>query len=155
MIFALKLYYIFMYVLLSAQTIFYHIAMSKALESNSLDLFVALRKTVDPVIGPKLRFIFISGLLSGGSLLLFPAIHEAPLTMAVYLISLLLLVADLVMALTKSVRLNKLFISEYPGKYMPAKWQALKLEWLHVMLVRGIFNMTGLALLLLLLVLNS
>jgi len=60
-----------------------------------------------------------------------------------------------VMALTKSVRLNKLFTEQYPGSYLPVKWHSLKLQWLQVMLVRGVFNMTGLALLLLLMVLKS
>lgn len=151
----LKFYYLSAYVLLSAQAIFYHLAFSKALEFSPMDLFVSLRKSIDPVIGPKLRFLFLSGILSGIVVLLFPAVHNEPFTMAVFLLSLLLLIADLVIALVKSTRLNRLFTGQYPEGYMAEQWHTLKRQWLQVMLVRGMFNIIGLALLLLLMALKS
>jgi len=152
---ALKFCYLSAYVLISAQTIFYHLAFSKALGANSMDLFVALRKSVDPVIAPKLKFFFLLGALSGIITLLFPEVYHEPYTMVVFIISLLLLIADLVTAVTKSARLNRIFIERYPGGYVPGRWYTLRLQWLHVMLIRGVFNITGLALLLLLMVLKS
>lgn len=144
---AVRLIGMLVYFFLAAQGAFYHIGFGKALFNITAENFVGLRKAVDPAVRTPLKALYLSGLVS---MLVWVAVADKSgglLSYAPVVAALLLLVADLVLALKFSEPINELINS---GLLNTEKAFAnARDEWMKFIFIRGAISVSGFVILLL------
>lgn len=146
MILTLRLLYLLLYIVIASQGIFYFLAVADACQALSLDGFIEFRKAVERVIETPLRFLYYSSVLLAVSILIFQIKNVHSILFYTVLISLGFLLADVVLALTKSVPLNVL-IRNYTPFSNPLEYEAIRTQWLFYIKVRGAIAISGLVIL--------
>lgn len=145
-VFTLKTIYLFLYIFIASQGMFYMIGISRALRTISLPAFLEQRKAVDAVIGDPLRFLYFSAIGIGLITLILAFKHPKSALFISVLLSFLFLIADLYLAISRSIPLNDI-INHYPSNKFP-NIEAVRKDWLDVITYRGLTTITGLLFLL-------
>lgn len=101
-----------LYFFVAAQGAFYHVGFGKALFNISPESFIELRKAVDPQVRGKLKALYLSALATMFVLLILSMNSGGLLSYGPMLVAFLLLLADLVLIVMRSERVNELINSD-------------------------------------------
>jgi len=141
----LRLFQLFITIILASQGIFYILALAEAFKNISVPTFAETRKAIDLVIADRLRFLYYAHLLAGVIILVSCRDNIRGAIFITTLIATVLVLADVILAIKGSVPINNSF-QTYPD--MNADWRALQLTWLKLIVIRGTCTITALAALL-------
>lgn len=142
----LRTLYLLLYLFIASQGMFYLIGINKALLNISISAFIEQRKSIDAVIGDPLRLLYFSSMGIAILLLFFTFRNPGSIVFITVLLSLLCILADVTLALTKSIPLNEI-MNNYPSDQDP-DMQLLRTEWLSYISLRGSIAIIGLFILL-------
>lgn len=146
MILALRVLYLLIYIILASQGIFYFLAVSDACQILPLDAFIEFRKAVERVIEMPLKILYFSSILLALSILVCQIKNVHSVLFYTVLISLGFLLADVVLAVTRSMPLNAL-IREYTPFSNQSLYEGIRTKWLFYIKIRGMLSVSGLLIL--------
>lgn len=147
MILTLRVLYLLAYIVIASQGIFYFIAVADACYALPLEGFIEFRKAVERVIETPLRFLYYSSVLLAVSILISQIRSFHSILFYSVLISLGFLLADVVLAITKSMPLNVL-IRTYNSSSDQLLYEFIRAQWLFYIKMRGLLAISGLLILL-------
>jgi hypothetical protein len=142
----LRTLYLLLYLFIASQGMFYLIGINKALLNISISAFIEQRKSIDAAIGDPLRFLYFSSIGIAILLLFFTFRTPGSVIFITVLLSLLCILADVSLAVKKSMPLNEI-INNYPSNQDP-DMQIIRTEWLSYINLRGSIAIIGLFILL-------
>lgn len=145
-IYALRTSYLFLYLFIASQGMFYLLGINRALLNISISAFVEQRKAIDAVIGDPLRFLYFGSMALGLVILALNIKNPASISFITVLLSLICIFGDVSLAIQKSIPLNAI-INDYPSNNYP-DIQTLRNEWLSWISIRGAIAIAGLFILL-------
>lgn len=145
-IYTLRTLYLLLYLFIASQGMFYLIGINKALHTISISAFIEQRKSIDAVIGNPLRFLYFSSMGVAILILALTVKNPKSITFITVLLSFICIVADLTLAINKSIPLNEI-INNYPAN-SNTNIQSVRNEWLAYINYRGAIAITGLFILL-------
>lgn len=134
--------YLASYVIISSQLIYYLLVMSDALKLISIDNFMELRKTIDPIFKKRLSFVYYACLSLNIVLLVMRRGDLFSISYAALIVAFLCLVADLLIAIKGNIPVNN-HITNYVSGSIEYNWHALRKDWLNYITWRGIANFIG------------
>jgi magnesium-transporting ATPase (P-type) len=146
MIVTLRVLYLLLYIVLASQGIFYFLAVADACQTLPLDAFIEFRKAVERVIEMPLKCLYCSSILLALSILICQIKNVHSVLFYTVLISLGFLLADVVLAVTRSMPLNAL-IREYTPFSNQHSYEAIRSQWLFYINMRGMLSVSGLLIL--------
>lgn len=136
-----------LYFFLASQGAFYRVGFGKALFDISPEDFIALRKAVDLRVRVPLKALYLSSMAIMLSWLVLAVNSGGLLTYGPVLVALMLLVADMILALKCSEPVNELINSDLLNTrqgYLNARD-----KWMKYINIRGLLAITGFLVLLL------
>lgn len=142
----LRTLYLLLYLFIASQGMFYLIGINKALLNISISAFIEQRKSIDAAIGDPLRILYFSSIGIAILLLFFTFRTPGSVIFITVLLSLLCILADVSLAVKKSIPLNEI-INNYPSNQDP-DMQIVRTEWLSYINLRGSIAIIGLFILL-------
>ena len=134
--------YLFSYVIISSQLIYYLLVMSDALKLISIDNFMELRQAIDPIFKKRLSFVYYACLGLNMVLLVMRRGDLFSISYAALIVAFLCLVADLLIAVKGNIPVNNHIANYFRGS-IEYNWQALRKDWLNYITWRGIANFIG------------
>jgi hypothetical protein len=141
----LRLFQLFVTILIASQGIFYMLALAEAMKTISVPTFAETRKAIDFVITNRLRFLYYSCLLAGIVILFLSKEDMTGKVFICTLIATLLILVDVLMALKGSIPINNAF-QHYPNGNV--NWSELQMRWLRLIVIRGVLSAIALGALL-------
>ncbi len=138
----LKLLQMLVYLAITSQLLFYLLILSDSLKYISLANFIELRKVVDGMMETRFRIIYYSGLILTLAVVILAARKPGSMFFITSSIALVCLIIDVTIAMKGNIPINAL-INSYTNENNDHDWQALRLEWLRLINIRGIFAVTG------------
>jgi hypothetical protein len=142
----LRTLYLLLYLFIASQGMFYLIGINKALLNISISAFIEQRKSIDAAIGDPLRLLYFSSIGIAILLLSFTFRTPSSIIFITVLLSLLCILADVSLAVKKSIPLNEI-INNYPSN-QDRDMQILRAEWVSYINLRGSIAIMGLFILL-------
>src|SRR5690606_37311414 len=124
----LRTLYLLLYLFIASQGMFYLIGINKALFNISISAFIEQSKSIDAAIGDPLRILYFSSIGIAILLLFFTFRTPGSVIFITVLLSLLCILADVSLAVKKSIPLNEI-INNYPSNQDP-DMQIVRTEWL-------------------------
>ncbi|WP_192821107.1 hypothetical protein [Rufibacter sp. LB8] len=142
-LYLLRVALLLLFIVLSAQGIFYLFAVKEAFTIISIEAFIEQRKAVDLIIGSRLKVIYFLALLLVLVVLALASKNYGSLVFITTAISCVCLLTDMGFALKISVPLNQLMATFNPDNQQ-VDWESLRVEWLFYIAVRGWIMIVGL-----------
>ena len=143
MILTLRVLYLLVYIVIASQGIFYFLAVAEACQLMPLEGFIEFRKAVESSIETPLRILYSSAVFIAVMLLLFQIRHFNAVVFYTTMLSLSFLIADILLAVTKSIPLNVL-IRNSSSPLNHILYEDIRLQWLYYIKFRGVLSVTGL-----------
>lgn len=140
----LRILYLLIYLFIASQGMFYLLGINRALLNISIPAFVEQRKSIDAVIGNPLRFLYCSAVAIGLSILCYTYKRPESFIFLSVALSLICILVDMMLAIRKSIPLNKL-INAYPTNH---DMETIRKEWVTWISIRGAIAIAGLFILL-------
>jgi hypothetical protein len=138
----IRLMQLMVYMVITSQLLFYFFILSDSLKLVSLENFIELRKVVDLSFGHRFKMIYYAGLLLSLTVVLLQIKQPGSILFITAVISLVCLLVDVAIAMKGNVPINSLF-NNYQSGDTTQNWQALRLEWINLINIRGAFIVTG------------
>lgn len=136
-----------LYFFLAAQGAFYRVGFGRALFDIAPESFMELRKAVDPRVRKNLKLLYLSALPAMLIWLVLAVKSGEMLSYGPVLVALLLLIADLVLALKASEPVNELINSDLLNTRQG--YQNARTKWMKYIFIRGNLAIAGFIVLLL------
>jgi hypothetical protein len=136
-----------LYFFVAAQGAFYRVGFGKALFDISPESFIELRKAVDPRVRRPLKTLYVSSLATMLTWLVLTVNSGGLLTYGPVLVALLLLIADLVLALKCSEPVNALINADLLNTRQGCV--NARDEWMKFIFIRGSLVVAGFVVLML------
>ncbi|WP_019941906.1 hypothetical protein [Dyadobacter beijingensis] len=136
-----------LYFFLAAQGAFYGMGFGKALFDISPEAFIELRKAVDPRVRKNLKRCYLAALATMLTWLVLSVRSGGLFSYGPVLVALLLLVADLILALKRSEPVNELINSDLLNNRQ--SYVNARDEWMRYIFIRGNLSISGFLVLLL------
>lgn len=138
----LRLLQLVVYLIITSQLLFYLLILSDSLKQVSLPNFIELRKTVDMLMENRFRVIYYTGIILTLAVLILSTKKPGSIFFVTSCIALVCLIIDVSIAMKGNIPINKLINAYLPGD-TSQDWSALRLQWLQLMNIRGVFIVTG------------
>ena len=131
----LRIFQLFIVILLASQGIFYLLGIAEAMKGISVETFANYRKAVDLVIADRLRILYYAALATGLVVLFLSRGNIGGKVFICSGMATLLILVDVVLALKVNIPINETF-NAYPNA--TADWKTLQVQWLNFATLRGV-----------------
>ncbi len=138
---------VLMYAMVISQSFFYMMAMTGTLKKMQAATYIETRNLLTKKLETPLQIIYYSALASSLLLTAFSVVNPSGLLFKASFISLIILVADALLAVKGNIPLNK-FINKWTPTAYPENWKEYRRRWFTLYHIRQVINITGFIILL-------
>jgi len=131
-----------LYAIVTAQSFFYILAMSRTAKSMRPVTYIESRQLLDKNLQVTLKLTYYLTLLASIALTSFCVINPSGILFICSIISLILLITDIILSLKGNVPLNKV-INSWTASDYPVNWKEYRSRWFSIYNIRQAANITG------------
>lgn len=131
-----------LYAFVTAQSFFYILAMSRTAKHMQPVTYIESRQLLDKNLQVTLRLVYYLTLIASIALTTFCVVNPSGVLFISSIISLILLIADILLATKGNVPLNKV-INSWTSSNYPANWKDYRNKWFAIYNIRQAANIIG------------